>query len=152
MLAWIYYTTCYPEAVLLHNISARSIVEARFRLMKEIQTDQGISFMSHTHTVSSELYEILGIKSIHTCVYHWQRDGLVRRFHQRHKNMICNFMNRMLKIGNSKPFAVGEVLQASTRFSLFQLLCGHKPWGVFSVVWEYWEGLLSKTEFNTCWT
>ncbi len=44
---------------------------------KEILTDQGTVFMSRT---LKELYELLGIKSIRTSVYHLQTDGLVEWF------------------------------------------------------------------------
>ncbi len=52
--------TRYPEAVALHNISAKSVAEALFSMIsrvgiaKEILTDQGTAFMSRT---IRELYE-----------------------------------------------------------------------------------------------
>ncbi len=73
------YATRYPEAVALRNISAKSVAEALFSMNlarvgipKEILTDQGTAFMSRT---IRELYELLGIKSIRTSVYHPQTDG-----------------------------------------------------------------------------
>ena len=63
------YATRYPEAVPLHNISAKSVAQALFisrvGIPKEILTDQGTSFMSRT---LRELYELLGIQSIRTSV------------------------------------------------------------------------------------
>ncbi len=74
------YATRYPEAMPLRTISAKSVADALFRIIsrvgipKEILTDQGTAFKSRT---LSELYELLGIKSICTSVYHPQTDGLV---------------------------------------------------------------------------
>lgn len=71
--------------MLLYNISACSIVEALFSVIsrvgipKEIRIDQGTTLMSLT---LNELYELLGIKSIHTNVYCPQTDGLVERFNK----------------------------------------------------------------------
>ncbi len=79
-LVLVDYATRYPEAVPLRTISAKSVADALFRVIsrvgipKEILTDQGTAFMSRT---LSELYELLGIKSIRTSVYHPQTDGLV---------------------------------------------------------------------------
>ncbi len=79
-LVLVDYATRYPEAVPLRSISAKSVAEALFRLIsrvgipKEILTDQGTAFMSRT---IKELYELLGIKSVRTSVYHPQTDGLV---------------------------------------------------------------------------
>ncbi len=84
-LVLVDYATRYPEAVALRNISAKSVAEALFSMIsrvgipKEILTDQGTAFMSRT---IRELYELLGIKSIRTSVYHPQTDGLVERFNR----------------------------------------------------------------------
>ena len=42
-------------------------------------TDQGTLFMSRT---LRELYELLGIQSIKTSMYHPQTDGLIERFNK----------------------------------------------------------------------
>ncbi len=91
-LVLVDYATRYPEAVALRNISAKSVAEALFSMIsrvgipKEILTDQGTAFMSRT---IRELYELLGIKSIRTSVYHPQTDGLVERFNRTLKTMIA---------------------------------------------------------------
>ncbi|XP_051571299.1 uncharacterized protein LOC127450889 [Myxocyprinus asiaticus] len=54
VLVLVDYETRYPEAVPLHNISARSVAEALFKLIsrvgipKEILTDQGTTFVTDT--------------------------------------------------------------------------------------------------------
>ncbi len=145
-LVLVDYETRYPEAVPLRYISAKSVAEALFRLIsrvgipKEILTDQGMAFMSRT---LKELYELLGIKSIRTSVYHPQTDGLVERFNRTLKNMVRKFVKEEAKNWDKwlEPllFAVREVPQASTGFSPFKLLYGRQPRGVLDVVKESWE-------------
>ncbi len=136
-LVLVDYATRYPEAVALRNISAKSVAEALFSMIsrvgipKEILTDQGTAFMSRT---IRELYELLGIKSIRTSVYHPQTDGLVERFNRTLKTMIRKFVHENAKNWDKwlEPllFAVREVPQASTGFSPFELLYGRQPrWG-----------------------
>ncbi len=140
------YATRYPEAVPLRTISAKSVAKALFRIIsrvgipKEILTDQGTAFMSRT---LSKLYELLGIKSILTNVYHPQMDGLVERFNRTLKSMVRKFVKENAKNWDKwlEPllFAVREVPQASTGFSPFELLYGHQPRGVLDVIKESWE-------------
>ncbi len=140
------YVTRYPEAVPLRSISVKSVAEALFRLIsrvgipKEILTDQGTAFMSRT---LKELYELLGIKSIRTSVYHPQTDGLVERFNRTLKTMVRKFVKEDAKNWDKwlEPllFAVREVPQASTGFSPFELLYGRQPRGVLDVIKESWE-------------
>ncbi len=91
----------------------------------------------------AELYELLGIKSIRTSVYHPQTDGLVERFNRTLKNMVHKFVKEDAKNWDKwlEPllFAVREVPQASTGFSPFELLYGRQPRGVLDVIKESWE-------------
>ncbi len=145
-LVLVDYATRYPEAVALRNISAKSVAEALFSMIsrvgipKEILTDQGTAFMSRT---IRELYELLGIKSVRTSVYHPQTDGLVERFNRTLKTMIRKFVHEDAKNWDKwlEPllFAVREVPQASTGFSPFELLYGRQPRGVLDVLRETWE-------------
>ncbi len=145
-LVLVVYATRYPEAVALRNISAKSVAEALFSMIsregipKEILTDQGTAFMSRT---IRELYELLGIKSIRTSVYHPQTDGLVERFNRTLKTMIRKFVHEDAKNWDKwlEPvlFAVREVPQASTGFSPFELLYGRQPRGVLDILRETWE-------------
>ncbi len=145
-LVLVDYATRYPEAVALRNISTKSVAEALFSMIsrvgipKEILTDQGTAFMSRT---IHELYELLGIKSVRTSVYHPQMDGLVERFNRTLKTMIRKFVHEDAKNWDKwlEPllFAVQEVPQASTGFSPFELLYGRQPRGVLDVLRETWE-------------
>ncbi len=100
----------------------------------------GHAFMSRT---LKELYELLGIKSICTSVYHPQTDGLVERFNRMLKIMVRKFVKEDAKNWDKwlEPllFAVREVPQASTGFSPFELLYGRQPRGVLDVIKESWE-------------
>ncbi len=99
-LVLVDYATRYPEAVTLRNISAKSVAEALFRMIsrvgipREILTDQGMAFMSRT---IRKLYELLGIKSVRTSIYHPQTDGLVERFNRTLKTMIQKFVHEDAK-------------------------------------------------------
>ncbi len=105
-----------------------------------------------------ELYELLGIKSIRTSVYHPQTDGLVERFNRTLKTMIRKFVHEDAKNWDKwlEPllFAVREVPQASTGFSPFELLYGRQPAGF----WTSWGRLgrrdlrRVKMKFSMCWT
>ncbi|KAI7813488.1 hypothetical protein IRJ41_018565 [Triplophysa rosa] len=145
-LVLVDYATRYPEAVPLRSISAKSVADALFRIIsrvgipREVLTDQGTAFMSRT---LRELYELLGIKSIRTSVFHPQTDGLVERFNRTLKTMIRKFVHEDARNWDKwlEPllFAVREVPQASTGFSPFELLYGRQPRGVLDVLKENWE-------------
>ncbi len=145
-LVLVDYATRHPEAMHLRTISAKSVVDALFRVIsrvgipKEILTDQDTAFMSRT---SSELYKLLGIKSISTSVYHPQTDGLVERFNRTLKSMVRKFVKEDAKNWDKwlehLLFAVREVPQASTGFSPFKLLYGRQPRGVPDVIRETCE-------------
>ncbi len=138
-LVLVDYATRYPEAVALRNISATSVANALFSLVsrvgipKEILTDQGTAFMSRT---LRELYELLGIKSIRTSVYHPQTDGLVERFNRTLKTMIRKFVHEDAKNWDRwlEPllFAVREVPQASTGFPPLSFFLGVSPAGCWT--------------------
>ncbi len=110
------------------------------RIPKEILTDQGTAFMSR---MLSELYELLGIKSIRTSVYHPQTDGLVERFNRTLKSIVSKFViedaKNWDKLLEPLLFAVQGVPQASTGFSPFELLYGRQLRGVLDVIKESWE-------------
>ncbi len=158
-LVLVNYATRYPEAVALRNISAKSVAEALFSMIsrvgipKEILTDQGTAFMSRT---IRELYELLGINSVRTSVYHPQTDGLVERFNRTLKTMIRKFVHEDAKNWDKwlEPllFAVREVPQASTGFSPFELLYGRQPRGVSWGRLGRRDLRRAKTKFSMCWT
>ena len=146
VLVLVDYATRYPEAVPLRNISAKNVAQALFQVIsrvgipKEILTDQDTLFMSRT---LRELYELLGIQSIKTSVYHPQTDGLVERFNRTLNSMIRKFVHDDSRNWDKwlvlLLFAVREVPQASMGFSPFEPLFGRKPRGVLDLIKENWE-------------
>ena len=141
------YSTRYPEAVPLCNITAETIAEelmklfARVGIPEEILTDQGSNFTSE---VLKELYRCLHIRAIRTSPYHPQTDGLVERFNGTLKNMIKKFVTEKDKDWDKLLpyllFGYREVPHASTGFSSFELLYGRAVSGPLNILKEAWEG------------
>ncbi|XP_066509706.1 uncharacterized protein [Hoplias malabaricus] len=149
------YATKYPEAFALKNIKTRQIVNALIQLIsrvgipKEILTDRGTNFTSKQ---IKQVYDLLGIKSIHTTPYHPQTDGLTERFNKTLKQALQKVTNNN---GTDWDmwlpyvlFAYREVPQASTGFSPFELLYGRQVRGPMDVLKEAWEGEKSEQKLN----
>lgn len=140
------YATRYPEAFPLRDVTAKQIASALLKFFsqvgipKEVLTDQGTNFMSHT---LYQVYQLLGIKRVRTTPYHPQTDGLVERFNQTLKTMLKKFVSESGKDWDKwLPyilFAYREVPQASTGFSPFELLYAHQVRGPLDVLKESWE-------------
>ncbi|XP_029928572.1 uncharacterized protein LOC115374014 [Myripristis murdjan] len=139
------YSTRYPEAFPLRDVTAKQIAYALLQLFSrvgipsEILTDQGTNFLSNT---LKQVYRMLGIKSIRTTPYHPQTDGLVERYNRTLKSMLKKFIS-----SNGKDwdrwlpyllFAYREVPQVSTGFSPFELLYGRQVRGPLDVLQEAW--------------
>lgn len=141
------YATRYPEAYPLREVTAKQISTALLRFFsqvgipREVLTDQGPNFMSHT---LQQVYKLLGIKRVRTTPYHPQTDGLVERFNQTLKSMLKKFVSETGKDWDKwlpfLLFAYREVPQASTGFSPFELLYAYPVRGPLEVLKESWEG------------
>ncbi len=118
-------------------------------------TDQGTAFMSRT---IRELYELLGIKSVRTSVYHPQTDGLVERFNRTLKTMIRKFVHEDAKIWDKwlDPllFAVPRSRKPPRGFPPSSSCMGASPAGC----WTSWgrrgrrDLRKAKMKFSMCWT
>uniref|UniRef100_A0A3B3HAG4 Gypsy retrotransposon integrase-like protein 1 n=3 Tax=Oryzias latipes TaxID=8090 RepID=A0A3B3HAG4_ORYLA len=147
MLVITDYATKYPEVFPLKTIKAREVAYclvqffSRVGLPLEILTDRGTNFLS---TLLSQVYQLLGIKSLRTTAYHPQTDGLTERFNQTIKQMLRKFVNESGTDWDKwlpyLLFAYREVPQASTGFSPFELLYGHEVRGPLSLLKDMWEG------------
>ena len=87
-------TTRFPEAILLRNITAKTIVKALIKfftfvgLPKSVQSDQGSNFMSGVF--QQEMHE-LNIAQYKSSAYHPASQGVLERFHQTLKNMLRKY-------------------------------------------------------------
>ena len=115
-------------------------VFSRIGIPREILTDQGNNFMSQ---LLAELFRLLNIHPIVMSPYHPQTDGLVERFDQTLKSMLCRFADEegkeWDKIIPYILFTYREVPQATTGFSPIKLLFGHNVRGPLDVLREQWE-------------
>ncbi len=140
------YATRYPEAIPLRKATSKAIAQELFLLCSrvgiptEILTNQGTPFISR---MMADLCRFLKVKQLQTTVYHPQTDGLVERFNQTLKQMLCRVAaddkrdwDHMLPY---VLFGIREVPQASTGFPPFELLFGRQPRGLLDVAKEAWE-------------
>ncbi len=118
--------------------------------------DQGTAFMSRT---IRELYELLGIKSIRTSVYHPQTDGLVERFNPTLKTMIRKFVHEDAKNWDKwlePPFVrcAGGPASLHGVFPLRAPVWAPAPRGLGRPEGDLGGGILrrAKTKFSMCWT
>ena len=112
-------------------------VFARVGVPDEILTDQGYNFMS---ALMKEVYQLLKIRRIRTTLYHPQMDNLVERFNATLKAMLNKFVSCNQKNWDHwlpyLLFTYRLVLQKTTDFSPFELLCGRKVRGSLDVLKE----------------
>ena len=116
------YATRCPEAIPTRSTTAKVLarellqVFTRLGLPKEVLTDQGTNFMSQ---MLKEMWQLLGVKPLHTAVYHPQTNGLVERFNKTLKGMLRKLVMEKPKrwhlLVAPLMFAVREVPQASVR-------------------------------------
>ena len=134
------YATRYPEAIPLRSIDAAHVADqlikvfSRVGVPQEILMDQGSNFTSQ---LLAELYRLLHIHPIRTSPYHPQTDGLVEQFNQTLKSMLRKAATDEGKDWDKLVpyllFAYRKVPQASTGFSLFELLYGRNVRGPLDV-------------------
>lgn len=139
------YSTRYPAAFPLRDITAKQIAYALLQLFSrvgipsEILTDQGTNFLSIT---LKQVCQLLGIKSSRTTPYHPQMDGLVERYNRTLKSML----KKLVAISGRDwdwwltylLFAYRKVPQASMGFSPFELLDGCQMRGPLDVLQGSW--------------
>lgn len=133
ILVIIDYATRYPEAIPLRSTKAGVLaaelikVFSRVGFPKEVLTDQETNLMGE---VMQEMWNQLGVKHLHTSVFHPQCNGLVEKFNGSLKTMIRRFAEedptgwpRMIE---PVMFAIQEVPQASVFLRLRSSL-GESP-------------------------
>ena len=109
-------------------------------IAEEILMDQGSCFKSK---VMAEMCRSLKVRQLWTSIYHPQTDGLVERFNQTLKQMLCKWIDVDGKNWDQLLpyvlFSIMEVPESSTGFSPFELLYGWRPRGMLDLAKEAWE-------------
>ena len=136
LLTLVDSATRWPEAIPLKTITAVAVAEGLFDIFsrlgcpKLVLSDQGTQFMS---SVMTEVFRLLGIKSIRTSPYHAQSNGMCERLNGTLKQMLRRVAAESPKNWDRYVPAIlwsyREVVQESTGFSPFQLLYGRSPRG-----------------------
>ena len=149
-------TTRFPEAIPLKNISAKNIAShllqkfTVYGIPKEIQSDRGTNFTSE---LFSNVLKELNVKQILSTAYHPESQGVLERWHQTFKSMLCKFC-----IENNPNwdegidyllFAIREAPQESTGFSPFELLYGRNLRGPLALIKEDWLKNKDSTQNRT---
>lgn len=88
-------------------------------------------------------YVLLQVKHIHIFIYHPQMNGQFERFNHTLKRILWHLAAEHHRDWDLLLpyilFMVCETQQASTVFTLFEILFGSRPWGLLDVVREAWE-------------
>uniref|UniRef100_A0A8C2C586 ribonuclease H n=1 Tax=Cyprinus carpio TaxID=7962 RepID=A0A8C2C586_CYPCA len=91
----------------------------------------------------ADVCKLLKVQQLRTTVYHPQTDGLVERFNQTLKQMLCRVAAKDKRDWDQMlPYVlsgVREIPQGSTGFTPFELHFGRQPRGLLDVAREAWE-------------
>ena len=145
VLVIIDYSTRYPEAMAIKDITAEAVADGlwefwtRLGIPDEVLTDQGSQF---TSTLMKEVNEFLLIKHKMTCPFSPQTNGLVEKFNDTLKQMIKRLaLEQPDQWDTFIPallFAYREAPQDSLGFSPFELLYGRTVKGPMQVLRQIW--------------
>ena len=157
LLTLIDFSTGFPEAVPLKDITSISVAEAlltifsRVGIPQEILSDRGTQFTSQ---MMGELHRLLGVKPLFTTPYHPSANGRIERFH-------ATLKASLRKLCADKPrewhrylpatlFAMREMPSDRTGFSAFELLYGRSLRGPLSVLRDLWEDTKLNDDQRSC--
>ncbi|GFS81680.1 retrovirus-related Pol polyprotein from transposon 412 [Trichonephila clavipes] len=120
----------YPDAIPVANLCSTTVVNvllqifSRMEFPRELQTDQGTSFMS---ALTTEFLERFGVKVVRSSVYHPQSNP-VERMHRTLKRILRVLFLEAIpdweKILTQALFALRTVIHDSTGFSPAELVHG----------------------------
>lgn len=129
------YSAAYP----IRKITTKAVVKALtqfisiFGIPKIIQSDKGTSFTSR---MFAEILRVLKVKHNQSIAYHAQSQGVLERFHQTLKALLCAYcveLNRDWEEGLPWLLLVArKVQQESLGFSPNDLVFGHNVCGPLS--------------------
>ncbi|KFM69716.1 Retrovirus-related Pol polyprotein from transposon 17.6, partial [Stegodyphus mimosarum] len=134
----------YPEALPIEDITSVTIVDALLNLFsrmgfpKEIQCDQGTSFMSN---LTTEFFERFGIKVSHSSVHHPQSNP-VERFHRTIKRILrvlcLEADSDWEQVLPAALLALRTVTHESTGFTPAELVHGKNLRTPETLLYEHW--------------
>ncbi|GFS98427.1 retrovirus-related Pol polyprotein from transposon 412 [Trichonephila clavipes] len=134
----------YPDAIPVPDITSKSVVNAllqvfsRMGFPREIQTDQGTSFMSR---LTVEFFNRFDIKVSRSSVYHPQSNP-VERFHRRVKRILRVLCIEAAPNWESQVpaalFALRTVTHESTGLSPAELVYGNNLRTPVTLLYESW--------------
>ena len=141
LLTMMCATTRFPEAVPLRTILAKVVLReplkffSLFGLPKIVQTDHGSNFISHVFT---HVLKQFCIQHNVSSAYHPESQGVLERYHQTLKSMLCAYC---LESGKAwldavpwLPFAYREVTQELLGFSPADFVFAHTPQGPLALL------------------
>lgn len=154
VLSVICAATRYCEAVPLPSGDTQTVVDAlidifaRLGYPREIQTDQGTTFVSR---LIEQLWRVTGVKHTVGSVFHPESQGIVERFHGTLKQGLralgVQFPDLEWDEGLKYVlFAIRTTVNSSTGFSPGELMFGRKFDGPLNLVRGQWECGLFKNE------
>ena len=140
--------TWYGDAVPLRYIDAETVAQAlmefcsRVGFPQVLTTDNGTQFTAATFEA---FLNLMGVRHRRTPPYHAQSNGLVELFNETLKTLL-----RRLAAEEPRDwekylapllFAYRNAPQASTGYSPFELIYGHKVRGPLTIMKEYWSSV-----------
>lgn len=133
--------TKFSYAVPLENHESVTVADnlvkfiSMFGIPKAILTDQGTEFLSN---IMKELNKLLRIKHFRTTAYHPQTNGALERSHSTLKDYLKHYINEAQTDWDKyipwAMFSYNSHVHASTKYTPYELLFGHKPIVPASVV------------------
>ena len=146
-------STRFPEAIPLHSIKSKQIVQAFKKFISfvgipiEIQSDQGSNFMSQTF---KKCLDELKIDHVTSTAYHPQSQGALERFHQTFKNMLRIYAGENPQEWDEWVpmllFAIRDAVQESLGFTPFEMVFGHTVRGPLKLLKDCWLDETTKVD------
>ena len=146
ILTYVDCATRYADAITLKNIDSETVAEALFEICSRVgfpttlTSDNGSNFTSKTFQAFLQLLQVRHIK---TSVYHAQSNGITERYNGTLKRCLRRLaMEDPRNWDRCIPavlFAYRDSMHASTGYSPFELIYGHRVRGPLEFLRECWE-------------
>ena len=147
------FSTKWPEAIPLKNISTETVANAllsiftRLGTPKQVLSDRGTQF---TGAMMKEVYRLMAIQGLYTTAYHPQCNGACERLNGTLKKMLKRLSaeqpTQWPKFINPLLYAYREVEHSGTGYSPFYLMYGRQVRGPLHILRQAFEGNLTEDE------